>query len=209
MKKIVGYFSEKPTWRVTSVKEYKKKFNHDLAISYLKNEIFESVDREINHILSGNSVGFYAGLRFLFAELTYLSRLYWGNDSEKTESAHVVRFMRKFNILSPEYGVHYEVFRHGLMHTHHPKWIKKRTRVINWYISNKEKLTSFGVCIPEFSDQIKRAIRNFGEELKVEKILNKNTRLNKFLETIISAGEILTRKDLKKYAKTDFPKVNG
>lgn len=36
MEKIIGFFSGSPTWREISKKEYKKVFDHDLAILYLK-----------------------------------------------------------------------------------------------------------------------------------------------------------------------------
>lgn len=210
MNKIVGYFHQKPTWRAVTVKEYKKIFNHDIAISYLKHEIFESVEREMAQILSGSFAGFYAGLRFLFAEVTYLSHLYWGKKGEnwkRKESAYVVRYMRKFKILYPECGVYYEVFRHGLMHTHHPKWIKKARRVAGWYISNTDKSKTFGIFIPEFTNQVKSAIKQFIEELEIEKNRNKRNRLDKFFEALTDAGKILTKNDLKPYARTDYPKV--
>lgn len=207
--KIIGYYSTPNTWRLVEKSDYKKELNHDLVIHYLQYEIYESVDREMKHILSASQTGFYAGLRFLFAELTYLSHLYWGKNSYKykKESAYVARFMRKFNILPPEYGVHYEVFRHGLMHTHHPKWIKKGNKVIGWYISNVAKTISFGVFIPEFTQQIKDAINVFISELKKEKVENKRTRLDKFFEGYSSTAKILTRKNMGKYSRTDFSKV--
>lgn len=207
--KIAGYYSTPNTWRLVEKLDYKRQLSHDLVIHYLQHEIYESVDREMKHILSASRTGFYAGLRFLFAEVTYLSHLYWGKNSYKPrkESAYVARFMRKFNILPPEYGVHYEVFRHGLMHTHHPKWLKKGNRVIGWYVSNVAKTTGFGVFIPEFAQQVKDAINNFISELKIEKAANKRTRLDKFFEGYISTAKVLTRKDLSKYARTDFSKV--
>ena len=73
-RKIIGYFSDQPTWRLIFEKEYKKIFTHKLAIHYLEYEILESIEREIKYILSGNSVGFYAGLRFLFPEVNHLAR---------------------------------------------------------------------------------------------------------------------------------------
>ena len=202
MNNIVGYFSDGSTWQQVTEKEYKKIFNHDLAILYLKQEILESVQREMSQILSGNFAGFYAGLRFLFAEVTYLSQLYWGRDEAKS----VARFMRKFNILTPTSGLHYEVFRHGLMHTHHPKFIRHKNKVVPWYISNTQELGMFGISNPTFRMQIENAINKFIEELEKEKDRNKRNRLDRFLKGLMSAGKILSAKDLKSYARSDFKK---
>lgn len=207
--KIVGYYETQPTWRLVDSGEYKKIFNHNIAIHYLQHELYESVDREMKHILSGEFSSFYAGLRFLFPEVTYLSHLYWGRNSYKPrkESYYVARYMRKFGILTPGCGVHYEIFRHGLMHTHHPKWLKKGGRVISWYVSTTAKLTDFGVFLPEFTVQIKNAINNFVKELEHEKRLGKKTRCSKFLESYLRSADILTKKSLSKYARNDFSKL--
>ena len=185
-----------------SEKDYKNIFDHDLAILYLKQEILESVQREISQILSGNFAGFYAGLRFLFAEVTYLSQLYWGRDEAKL----VARFMRKFNILTPTSGLHYEVFRHGLMHTHHPKFIRYNRKVVPWYISNAQELKMFGISNPIFKEQVEKAISEFINELEAEKTKKKENRLNKYFKGLVSAGKILSKKDLKPYARSDFKK---
>lgn len=204
MKNIIGFFSGSPTWREVSEKEYKKIFDHDPAILYLKQEILESVQREMGQILNGSFAGFYAGLRFLFAEVTYLSQLYWGRDEAKL----VARFMRKFKILTPTSGLHYEVFRHGLMHTHHPKFIRYNRKIVPWYISNDQELKMFGISNPIFRDQIERAIGEFIKELETEKGRKKKNRLNKFLKGLVSAGRVLSKRDLKPYARNDFRKID-
>jgi|SRR3989344_4684199 len=208
-KNIIGYYSAPETWRKVSYKEYQKAVDHDLIVHYLEHEIYESIDREMKHLLSGSNTGFYAGLRFLFAELTYLSHLYWGKNSyrKRKESEYVARFMRKFNILPPEHGVHYEVFRHGLMHSHHPKWVKKGNKIIGWYISNTAKMNVFGVFIPEFTNQMKDAIKRFIQEVQSEKSRGGKTRQAKFFQGYIRTAEILTRKDMSQYSRTDFSKI--
>ena len=206
MDEIIGYYpGPSQTWRATTIQDYRRIFNHDTAISYLEHEIFESVDREMRQMLGGPNTGFYAGLRFLFAEVTFLAHLYNGKKSyvSRRESYYVAKYMRKFKILHPECGVLYDVFRHGLMHSHHPKWLKKNGQ-IGWYISNAARLGNFGICIPEFTDDVKTTIKQFISELQSEKAANKHTRLNHFLETIIHAGTIMTKADLGKYARGDF-----
>lgn len=205
MPKIIGYFQNKPTWREIDEKTYRKIFNHELAIAYLRNEIYESIEREIEGVASHTTAGFYAALRFLFAEVAYLSNLYWG--VQGVESKFVARYMRKFKILLPTSGLHYEVFRHGLSHTHHPKWIRKGNKVIPWYISTSAKLNDFGILIPEFSEQVKSSIKLFIRELEIENKESKINRLNKFFEGVSNAGRILTRNDLKSYARSDFAKL--
>ncbi|OGH20735.1 MAG: hypothetical protein A3D74_05410 [Candidatus Levybacteria bacterium RIFCSPHIGHO2_02_FULL_37_13] len=208
MSKIVGYFSTGQTWRVIDEKEYRKVFllNPNLAISYLKHEIMESVEREMGVILSGTKAGFYAGLRFLFPEVVHLAHLYYGykgNDWKFKESKFTARFMRKFKILYPQCGLYFEVFRHGLIHGHHPKWLRKGKSVNEWYVSNTEKLDMFGVSLPELTKTIKTAILEFIDELE-NKNANKNRyRLRKFLDALSDCGKILKKKDLKGYAKYD------
>jgi len=210
MKRIVGYFPDKETWRKTDEEEYRRSiFSHNIAIHYLKHEIQESVEREMNVILSGTKAGFYAGLRFLFAEVNGLACLYWGKDSDSKncKAELVVEFMRKFGILQPTPGLHYEVFRHGLMHSHHPKWIKKNKKVIGWYIDNEEKRKGFGVYVPEFRDQVISSIKEFIAELEKERDNKEGTLLNRFRDGLIASGKILTKKDLKEYAKDDYEKL--
>lgn len=204
MKNIVGYFSSNPTWRRVSEKEYKKILKHDLAIHYLKNEIYESVDREMKHILKGDASGFYAGLRFLFPEITHLAHLYYGYRGKvwkSIESKYSSRFMRKFKILSPQCGLYYEVFRHGLMHSHHPKWLRKGKSVNAWYISNTEELDMFGVSLPKLTTEIKNAISSFIYELEREK---GNYRLNRFFNALVDCGKILYKNSLTGYARYDI-----
>ena len=205
--KIVGYFANaNQTWKVVNVNDYRRIFNHDTAISYLEHEIYESVDREMAQILSGTNAGFYAGLRFLFAELTFLAHLYHGKKSyfPKRESYYVTKYMRRFKILHPECGIFYEVFRHGLMHSHHPKWLKKGNKMAGWYISNTAKLNSFGIFVPDFTKDVKSAIKQFISELQTEKTTHKKTRLIHFCNAIVHVGKIMTKKDLGNYAKRDF-----
>lgn len=201
MRKIIGYFSSDPTWQLVTEKEYRKVFTHDLAIYYLKHEIYESVEREMKHILAGNAVGFYAGLRFLFPEVNHLAHLYWGHKGKNwqtKETRLVALYMKKFKIFYPEGGLYYKVFRHGLMHSHHPKWIRKNGKV-GWYISNVAKIDDFGVFIPEFTSQIKASIDNFISKLEEEKASKKKLRLSNFLTALIDSGKILNKKDLRLY----------
>ncbi|GEM_PF-7030215 len=202
MKKIIGYFSSSPTWNRISEKEYRKQFTHDLAIYYLKYEIFESIEREMTFILKDEAVGFYAGLRFLFPEVNHLAHLYWGHrggEWRKLETRLTSLYMKRFCIFIPDGGIYYLVFRHGLMHSHHPKWVKKDKR-IGWYISNREKLEEeFSIFIPEFTEKVKLSIEKFITELEIEKKNNKRHRLNNFLDAIADSGKILQKKDLRLY----------
>lgn len=203
MKKIIGYFDTNPTWRPISTKKYKRLFSHDLAIHYLKHEIYESIDREMKHILGGKATGFYAGLRFLFPEVNHLAHLYWGHKGKawtSKETPLVALFMRKFKIFYPEGGIYYRVFRHGLMHSHHPKWIRKNGK-IGWYISNVARLDEFGVFLPEFTTQVKSSVDSFVIELENEKTRKKKYRLNKFLNALIDCGKILNKGDLRQKRK--------
>lgn len=203
MNKIIGYFLNQSTWRLINPKNYKRLFTHDIAIHYLRHEILESVERETTFIQGGTAVGFYAGLRFLFPEVSHLAHLYYGRSWGNAESKYVSRFMRRFRILYPGCGVYYQAFRHGLMHSHHPKWLKWTKR--GWYISNVAKLEDvFGIFIPEFTTQVKSAIVQFINELEREKNGRKKYRLNKFFEALTDTGKVLKKKDLKSYAKYDY-----
>lgn len=160
-------------------------------------------------ILSGTKAGFYAGLRFLFPELIHLAHFYYGykeKEWKSKESKFTSRFMRKFKILYPQCGLYYQVFRHGLMHSHHPKWLRKGKSVSEWYISNTEKLDMFGVSLPELTTEIKKAIFAFIDELEYEKVKKRFYRLNKFFDALSDCGKILKKKDLRGYAKYDHKK---
>lgn len=202
MKRIVGYFPDEPTWRAIKENDYRKKFSHDIAIKYLINEIQESITREMDSMPSSS---FYSAIRFLFPEVTHLSHLYYGykgRDWESRESKYVARFMRKFKILHPKCGVYYQVFRHGLMHSHHPKQVRKLS---GWYISSDTKLEDvFGIYIPDLKNQLIATVEQMIVELKTERNKKGRYRLNKFLEALVDVGEILTKKKLKGYARYDL-----
>ncbi len=207
MENIIGYYLE-GVWQPADKRVYKKYFNHTVAVAYLENELLESLNREMDTILKNSPGAFYSAVRFLFAELTYLSHLYWGYiPKKKNEGKDVAKFMRKFKILSPTYGLHYEVFRHGLLHTHHPKWIKKGGKIAEWYIGSDVKLKRFGIYLPEFYAEIKNSINLFVEELEEEQIQGKKTRLNKMFEGFSEAVKILSVQDLSTYSKNDFTKL--
>lgn len=209
MNKIVGYFPNQPTWQLISPRKYRRIFTHDIAIHYLRHEILESIEREMTFIQGGTAVGFYAGLRFLFPEVSHLAHLYYGYQGkiwENLESRFVSRFMRKFKILYPGCGIYYQAFRHGLMHSHHPKWLSWTKK--GWYISNVAKLEDvFGIFIPEFTKQTKTAVTQFIDELEKERNKNKRYRLKKIFETLTDTGKVLQKKDLKGYAKYDYRKA--
>ncbi len=202
MNKIVGYFSDKPTWKLVSENDYRKKFSYSVAIHYLKHEILGSVEREMTFVQSGTAVGFYAGLRFLFPEISHLAHLYYGRNWNDAESRYASRYMRKFKILYPGCGLYYEAFRHGLMHSHHPKWLSVTKS--GWYVSNVAKLANiFGIFIPEFTNQVKAAIEMFIQELESEERTKRRNRFNKFFDALVDSGQVIEKKDLRGYAKYD------
>lgn len=77
-------------------------------------------------------------------------------------------------------------------------------KVVPWYISNAQELKMFGISNPIFKEQIEKAINKFIDELETEKSAIKKNRLNKFIKGLASAGKILSKKDLKSYARSDF-----
>lgn len=221
---IIGYYPNNSTnqqWLAVNFHDYRRVFDHNTAIIYLENEIKQSVQREMSLVLTfpaAYTTGYYAGIRFLFAEIEGLSKLYWGRENvgrrrlryggRNYEAEDAVRFMRKFNILTPTSGVHYEVFRHGLAHTHMPKYIRKNRQVIGWYLSNTAQVTQFGVFVPQFRNQVIDAINNFIAELRQEQTNGGRNRLNKFLIGYADTATILTKRDLRPYARgQDFRNV--
>lgn len=222
---IIGFYPNSlanQRWLRTTFREYRQIFDHQTAIRYLEDEVKQSVQREMRLILNSplaSTAGMYAGIRFLFAEIEGLAKLYLGRESVTRrgdiryrgkiyQARDAVYFMRRFNILTPTSGVHYEVFRHGLTHTHMPKYISKNRRIIGWYLSNVAALQQFGICIPELRDQIIRAIDDFVSKLRREQANGGRTRLRKFLIGYSDSATVLTRKDLRPYAKSkDFRNI--
>lgn len=207
MSKIIGYFNDNPqenTWRITDDKKYKRQFSHGLAVHYLEHEIKESIVREMDCILkNGQSAGFYAAVRFLFPEVNHLAHLYWGhNDTDwrNKEKRLVPLFMKKFQIFPDDPGAYYKVFRHGLMHSHHPKWIK-RDGAVGWYISNVAKFDNFGIFTPEMKQELINAINKFISGLRAEESSGGRNRLRKFSEAMIDCGKILKKNDLRLYSR--------
>ncbi len=217
---IVGYYPYTPQrWISVTFLEYRRVFDHPTAITYLENEVKQSIVSEMSLILTfpaANTTGYYAAVRFLFAEIEGLAKLYFGRESVRTpryggtvyKAEDAVRFMRRFNILTPTSGAHYEVFRHGLAHTHMPKFIKKGHQVIGWYLSNVAGVTQFGIFTPQFRDQVISAIDSFVDELRNEQANGGRNRLNKFLIGYSDTATILTRRDLRPYARNrDFRNI--
>lgn len=220
---IIGYYPNNPTaqrWLSTTFRAYRRVFNHQTAITYLEDEVKQSIQGEMSLILTfpaAYTTGFYAGVRFLFAEVEGLAKLYWGRETDRRriryggrqyEAKDAVKFMRKFNILTPTSGAHYEVFRHGLAHTHIPKFIKKNRNAVGWYLSNTAGITQFGIFIPQFRDQVLNATNSFINDLRQEQANGGNNRLNRFLIGYADAATLLTRSDLKPYARNrDFRNI--
>lgn len=206
MPKIVGYFPGNLTWRKKTEEEYRTKFDHDFAISYLENEICESIKREMLCISKGGNSGFYATVRFLFPEVSHLGNLYFGNTDDKEEPKYACKYMKKFSILSLTPGLYWAVFRNGLMHSHHPKWLRKTKG--SWYISNVTELEDkFGIFTQKFADEICESIISFRDELEVEKQSGKKIKMDNFLKVLVKCGKLITKNDLKKYAKKDFSEL--
>ena len=221
---IIGYYPNHPVnqmWRRVSFQDYRGTFNHQTAVTYLENEVRQSIHRDMALILTfpaANTAGYYAGVRYLFAEVEGLAKLYWGRETfggrrsryggRRYDAADAVRFMRRFNILTPTAGVHFEVFRHGLAHTHMPKWISKNRRAINWYLSNAAGINQFGIFIPQFRDQVLSAIDSFVDELRQEQLRGGRNRLNRFLTGYADSATLLTRNDLGRFARgRDFRNI--
>lgn len=222
---IIGFYPNNATaqrWLPVSFRQYRRVFNHQIAITYLDSEIKQSIQRDMRLILTfpaARTAGFYAGVRYLFAEVEGLAKLYWGRENlprrrrsryggRQYTSRDAVRFMRKFSILTPTSGVHYEVFRHGLAHSHIPKFFSKNRTVIEWYLSNSAGFTSFGVFIPGFRDQVFDAIDSFIDELRDEQRNGGRNRLRKFLTGYCDSATILRRADLQPFARgLDFQNV--
>lgn len=208
MTQIVGYFPDGQTWRKKDEQRYRIIFNHDFAIAYLRNEIDESIEREMSCISDGGNAGFYATIRFLFPEINHLSNLYFGNIENRKEPEYTCRYMKKFSILSPAPGLYWEVFRNGLLHSHHPKWLRKTKGC--WYISNNEKLDGqFGIFTHQLAEEIRASIKKFTSELKAEKHRGEKVKMSNVLNVLVKCGKYITKKDLKEkdYAYKDFSKL--
>lgn len=113
-------------------------------------EIKESVRRDVepvvkayqdkNNWIDGNVPGFWTIPRMIFPEIDGLGRLRFGRRSYSGSSKDAVNFMREY-FPRKEYkkisGFLYNVFRHGLLHSHYPKEMIIYGRNRGWSVSLK------------------------------------------------------------------------
>lgn len=100
-----------------SKKRFLREFDVHLAIGFLKT-IQDRISRERGR----RSTDFYCAIRHVFAELDGLGKLYMGEEGPENTTKNAVEYGKKYlgqvdrryrNI----YGLLYDLYRHGLMHT--------------------------------------------------------------------------------------------
>lgn len=145
-------------------------------------EIKVSIQRDIEPVLKGyrnknnwiddNVPGFWTILRMLFPEIDGLGRLRYGRTIEKGVSGDAVKFMREY-FPRPEYkqisGFIYNVYRHGLLHSHYPKQMiidgRNRGWAVNFRLTGQEVPLHLKFMINSTKEQLSIDGQAFYEDL--------------------------------------------
>lgn len=208
--KIFGYFINSygnGDFRLMDFSDFKKSCDSNLAKHYLQTQIRQSILDDVLPIIQQPRGGFYSAIRTMFAEIDGLAKLYFGVIGD-SDSKQVAKFMKK--LFTGEIGKYagfiYEVYRHGLMHTHMPKHVfAKRRNYIGWGIRKNGNPTGalVDISLMELKCEILNAIKKFCDEL------DKNRRrLNLFKNGYGDMARVLYQKDLRKrYSRPDFRKL--
>lgn len=208
--KIIGYFVNSygnGDFCLMDFSHFKSSCNSNLAKHYLQTQIRQSILDDVLPIIQQPRGGFYSAIRTMFAEIDGLAKLYFGVVGD-SDSIRVVRFMKK--MFSGELGKYagfiYEVYRHGLMHTHMPKHVfAKRKHHVGWGIRKNGNPTGalVDISLMELKCEVLNAIKKYCEELDRNK-----RRLRLFKNGYGDMARVLYQKDLRKrYSKPDFCKL--
>lgn len=177
-------------------------FNKDQAQGILK-EIRESVKRDVIPVLNAyrnqenwidkNAPGFWTIPRMIFPEIDGLARLRYGRIINSGSSADAVKFIRGYFTKS-EYkqigGFIYNVYRHGLLHSHFPKEMiicgknrgwgvviginsEQKTRHLQFSLPSKKEILTFDgeEFFNDFLSAIDKYINDFNDPNKEAELI--------------------------------------
>jgi len=130
-----GDFGPGKDFRWMSVAEFRRSFTKGQAVGYLR--VIQ------NHALRGDARDayreghFYTPLRIAFAEIDGVAKLYAGERGKGDTARHTVEFGKKYlGRVNPRYrdlfGLVFEMYRHGLAHTHMTKCVRFRGGDNRW-----------------------------------------------------------------------------
>lgn len=155
--------------------------NND-EIKNILSDIRESMQRDVDPILkvyldknnwaNDHWPGFWTIPRILFPEVDGLGRLRYGRSTDCGSSKSAVDFMREY-FPRPEYkkisGFIYNVYRHGLMHSHSPKEMIINGKNRGWRINLSSHSSSLHL---KFQDSKEKIFLNLGMMDFYEDFLN-------------------------------------
>ena len=217
MNKVYAYDVSTNNFRVfQGSDEWKEQMTCQGAQNYLTYHLLESLENEFLPAIeafhgesyrTGVGKGFFSLLRMIFPAITFLGTLYKGTDSSKNAISFMRDYMgmvnRKYKHIS---DLIYNVYRHGLMHTHMPKVLEIENKFVGWEITYNDdnhlkifkSINAIRISISPnrfFQDLLKALVRyisDFDVPKKNEELLRK------FQDGFMIMSEVLNESDLLK-----------
>jgi len=215
MNKVYAYDVSINNFRIfQSSDEWKKQMTFEGAKNYLTYYLMESLKKEFPPAIeayqedsyrTGVGKGFFSLIRIIFPTITFLGTLYKGTDVSKNAINFMKDYMGKVNSRYKHISdLIYNVYRHGLMHTHMPKVFEIDNKFVGWEITyNDDKhlkiLKSINaINIPispnRFFQDLLRALEKYISDFDVPK---KNVELLKnFKEGFTIMSEVFNESEL-------------
>lgn len=172
--------------------------------------IFDAYKNQ-NHSVENNS-SLWIVPRLLFPEIDGLGRLRYGDVRSSGDSRCPAQFMREY-FPKPEYreisGFIYNVYRHGLIHSHWPKRMIIDNKIREWVIilsndsqihlefSDKDK-TRLNISAKDFCEDFIKAIEKYINEFDDDNALQVYKLTRKFSITYYKIHEPEKEEDVRK-----------
>jgi hypothetical protein len=175
----------------------------------IKNDAGTAIDFYMDHFLkTDEGIGLFTIPRIIFPEIDNLGSYYAG--TIKNTSANAINFIKDyFSKINLEYlnkgAFIYQVYRHGLMHQHIPKFVSYKNKNLGWAIglsnrgtkSSHLKLWGKSVKIDgkQFYEDLLIAIDLYKEDIKSgnRKLISNFIKAHKEMITPISKTALLKK----------------
>jgi hypothetical protein len=184
MEYIYTFVGGTPDFVWLSQGEFRRRFAVQNAVGYLE-QVRGTLASEARDKRSSGC--FYTGLRHAFAEIEGLGKLYRGEFSSRNTAVNAIRFGRDYlgrvnSDYKNAFGLLFDMYRHGLAHTHLARTVRYRKgrtwHFIGWAITEertdhlafnrgiRSRYLRLVVSIPQLVDDTIAAIDLFIEDLQ-------------------------------------------